>query len=105
MNKREFLPGIIAVSLILILAFCIVALFTMPMPMTESAGTLAVALITAVTTNVAAIVGYYFGSSKSSKEKDATILAQATGSTTETPAPPATPVRPTLTAVPPAPGA
>ena len=93
-RRRELLPGLIAMSLITIMAFSIVMLFLQPMPMTEAAGTLAVALVTAVTTNVGVVVGFFFGSSKTNKDKDATILAQAQAGTIApralpTPAPPA----------------
>ena len=95
-RRRELLPGVIAMSLITIMAFSIVMLFLQPMPMTEAAGTLAVALVTAVTTNVGVVVGFFFGSSKTNKDKDATILAQAQAGAAGTPprAPP-TPAPPT----------
>lgn len=80
-RRWEMLPGLIAMSLIAIMGFAIVCLFLIPMPMTDAAGTLAVALVTAVTTNVGVIVGFFFGSSKDNKEKDATILAQAQSGT------------------------
>lgn len=67
----------IAMSLIAIMGFSIVMLFLRPMPMTDAAGTLAVALVTAVTTNVGVIVGFFFGSSKTSREKDEMATAQA----------------------------
>lgn len=76
-RRVEMLPGSIALSLIGIMGFSIVMLFVFPMPMTEAAGTLAVALVTAVTTNVGVIVGFFYGSSKTSKEKDATASSQA----------------------------
>lgn len=76
-RKWELLPGLIAMSLIAILAFAIVCLFLKPMPMTDAAGTLAVALVSAVTTNIGIVVGFFFGSSKDNKEKDETIRQQA----------------------------
>ncbi len=76
-KRFEFLPGLIAMSLITILAFAIACLFLVPMPMTEAAGTLAIALVTAVATNVGVIVGFFFGSSKTSREKDDTASTQA----------------------------
>lgn len=76
-RKWEFLPGLIAMSLIAIMGFSIVMLFMFPMPMTAEAGTLAVALVTAVATNVGMIVGFFFGSSKTAREKDVTNAAQA----------------------------
>lgn len=73
----EFLPGLIAMLLIAIFAFVMVMLMWFPMPMSEAAGTLATALVSALVTNIGMIVSYYFGSSKNSKEKDATIFEQA----------------------------
>ncbi len=103
---KEFLPGFVVMSLIGIFALVIVMLLTKPMPLSEAAGTLLVALIGMLSTKISTIVDFYFGSNKSSKEKDATILAHAQAQTvvpaTETLAPPITPTRPTLTEVPPA---
>lgn len=106
-TPKEILPGFVVVSLMTIFAFVITMLLIKPMPLSEAAGTLLVALVGMITTKIGTIVDFYFGSNKSSKDKDATILAQAQTGTppaAETPpAPTPTPVRPTLTAVPPAP--
>lgn len=104
---KEFLPGFVVISLISIFAVVIGMLLVKPMPLSEAAGTLLVALIGMLSTKISTIVDFYFGSNKSSKEKDATILAQAQASaTTETfPTPAPTPVRPILTTVLPAPSA
>ena len=105
-RRREILPGFVVVSLITILAVVIGMLLIRPMPLSEAAGTLLVALVGMLSTKVGTIVDFFFGSNKASKDKDATILAhaqaQTTAPATETPAPSITPTRPTLTEVPPA---
>lgn len=76
-RKWEMLPGMIAMSLITILAFAVACLFLRPMPMTEAAGTLAVALVSSVATSIGTIVGFYFGDTKGGREQAATIREQA----------------------------
>jgi hypothetical protein len=106
LTPKEFLPGFVVISLIGIFAMVIVMLLLKPMPLSEAAGTLLVALIGMLSTKISTIVDFYFGSNKASKDKDATILAQAqNGATIEAPPAPIVSGRPTLTAVPPAPGA
>lgn len=76
-DKYELLPGMIAMSLIAILAFIIVCLFLKPMPMTESAGTLAIALASAIGTNIGVIVGFFYGANKDSRAQAETTRSQS----------------------------
>ena len=48
-------------------------LLFVPMPLTEAAGTLLTAMVGMLVTKIGTMVDFYFGSSKSAKEKDETI--------------------------------
>lgn len=67
----------VAVSLIGLYVMTVIMLLTVPMPITDSAGTLLTAMIGLLTGKVATIVDFYFGTSKSSAAKDEAAKTQA----------------------------
>lgn len=73
------LPGFVAVAIFTIYGTSMIMLLFRPMPMTETAGTVLTGMIGVLTGAVVTIVTFYFGSSKSSQEKDETIKAMTTG--------------------------
>ena len=67
------LQGFVVASVFIVYAISIGMLLFRPMPMDGQAGTLLTTMMGALTGSVVTIVSYYFGSSKSSSDKDQTI--------------------------------
>ena len=71
------LQAYVAVTIISLYAIVVIVLLLMPMPITESAGTLLTALVGLLTGKVATIVDFYYGTSRTSALKDEAAKVQA----------------------------
>lgn len=81
MEKTRFwfpdLQTFVVLVILPLYAFVVIMLLMKPMPITGEAGTLLTALTGLLTGKVATIVDFYFGTSKSSANKDEAAKTQA----------------------------